>query len=224
MTRIFPPAPATYQEWLDETFGRAVSGESYPQFVHRDVRDVPESAPDADVLAWLTRVFENPEEELRYFSDRQIAPALWELGPGDANCVYNREIPVEARERLIGSVATFFRHFFDKRCVPGLSHNATEHLSPLNTICYMWWEVIFMGGRPDDPNAERLNAKALEVKAEVLQLPNPACKEAALHGLGHMARDHEQARALIDRFLVEQTGAGPELIAYARAARTGCIQ
>jgi hypothetical protein len=221
---MFPPASATYQAWLDETFGRAVAGETYPQFVHREVLDVPQSAPDADVVAYLTRVFENPEHELEYFSDRQIAAALWELGPGDSHCVYNRDIPVEARERLIASVATFFRLFFDKRCVPALSHSATEHLSPLNTICYMWWEVITMGGRCDDPDAARLNAAALEVKDQVLRLPNPACKEAALHGLGHMVRGSDRARGIIDRFLAEQTDVSPELIAYARAALSGCIQ
>jgi hypothetical protein len=219
-----PPAPTTFDAWLDETFGRAVAGDSYPQFVHRDAGEWPDPVPDAVALDYLTRLFENPEESLRYFSDRQIAVGLWELGPGDAHCVYNRDIAVEQRERLVGAVETLFREFFDTRCLPRLSHAASEHVSPLNTICYMWWEVITWGWMTDDPDADRLKSRDLAVMEAVLRLPNPACKEAALHGLGHLVRRSDGAGAIIDRFLAEPAGAGSELEAYARSALTGCIQ
>ena len=219
-----PDAPATFEAWLDETFGRAVAGESYPQFVHREVEEWPDPVPDARALEYLTRLFENPEDSLRYFSDRQIAAGLWELGPGDAHCVYYRDIPIEARERLVGSVETFFRDFFDKRCLPRLSHSASAHISPLNTACYMWWEMITWGWSKDDPEGERIKAKDLEVMEAVLRLPNPACKEAALHGLGHMVRYSDRAFEIIDGFLEDSAGVDPALLDYARAARTGCIQ
>lgn len=219
-----PPHATSFEAWLEETFGRAVAGETYPQFVERDVTEWPEPVPDAAAVEYLSRLFENPEESLRYFSDRQIAAGLWELGPGDAHCVYNHEIDVEKRERLIGSVETFFRDFFDKRCRRELSHGASEHVSPLNSICYMWWEVITWGWQKGDPVAERLAAKDLDVMEAVLQLSNPACKEAALHGLGHMVSRSERAGAIIDRFLGGASNAPAELFDYARAARTGCIQ
>jgi hypothetical protein len=220
-----PPAPATFEQWLDETFGRAVAGDDYPQFVHREVEEWPDPVPDAAAVEYLTRLFEQSEDSLRYFSDRQIAAGLWELGPGDAHCVYNREIPFEARERLVGSVATFFREFFDKRCSPELSSAASHHVSPLNTICYMWWEVITWGWAKDDPDGERLRAIDLDVMEEVLRLPNPACRESALHGLGHMVRHSGRAGEIVDRFLADPpAGATPELLDYARAARSGCIQ
>jgi hypothetical protein len=218
------PSPASYEAWLDETFGRAVEGEGYPAFVWRDVSEWPDPVPDHLALEYLTRLFDKSEEALRYYSDRQIAAGLWELGPGDAHCVYNRAIRIDAREHLIGSVATFFRDFFNSRCAPMLSHGATEHISPLNSICYMWWEVITWGWAKDDPDAERLSSRDLDVMEVVLQLSNPACREAALHGLGHMVGHRDRAGAIIDRFLAEAADASPELLAYARAARTGCIQ
>ena len=218
------PAPASFEAWLDETFGRAVAGDFYPEFVHREVIEWPDSVPHQIACGYLTQVFEHPEDSLRYFSDRQITAGLWELGPGDAHCVYSRDIDVADRERLIASVGTFFRDFFDKRCLPELSHAATVHLSPLNTICYMWWEVIIMGGAKDDPDADRLNAAALDVMEQVLALPNPACKEAALHGLGHMVRHSDRARAIIEGFLANSTAQNAGLEDYARAALTGCIQ
>ena len=217
-------APATFEEWLDETFGRAVMGEHYPEFVHRDVQDWPDPVSSSDAVDYLTRLFEHPEESLRYYSDRQIAPGLWELGPGDAHCVYDQAIPIEKRLRLIGSVETFFRDFFDKRCVPKLSDTASEHVSPLNTICYMWWEVITWGWQKDDPDAERIRERDFDVMETVLQFANPACKESALHGLGHMVHQSDRARAIIDRFLATERDLEPELESYARAARTGCIQ
>lgn len=211
-----------YETWLDWTFGRAVTDGFYPQFV--DDNDEPDPMPDILAVEYLTRLFENSEEALRYYSNRQIACGLWGLGPGDAHCAYNRTIPFERRERLIGSVATFFRDFFDPRCLTKLSHLDQVQTEPLNGICYMWWEVITWGWTKDDPDAERLSAKDLDVMETVLKLPNLACKESALHGLGHMVRHNERARTIIDRFLAEELDLCPELELYARSAITGCIQ
>ena len=211
----------SFDEWLDETFGRAVSGEWYPQFVPSD--DWPDPASDHLLVGYLTRLFEHSDEVLRCYSDRQIAAGLWELGPGDAHCIYHRGIPTEQRERLVGSVATFFRDFFDPRCLPKLSHLDKERTEPLNAICYMWWEVITWGWPKHDPDAKRLNAKDLDVMETVLRLPNPACQESALHGLGHMVRRSSRAQAIIGQFLAKPD-VSPDLEAYARAALSGCIQ
>jgi hypothetical protein len=214
----------SYQQWLEETFGRAVTGEAYPQFADRDASECPAPVTDELALEYLTRLFEHPGEALGTYSDRQIAAGLWELGPGDAHCLFNRDLPVEARLRLIGSVEIFFRDFFAEKCVPGLSHATKEHISPLNTICYMWWEVITWGWQKDDPAAEQLTAKDLDVMEAVLRLPNPASQEAAVHGLGHMIVRSDRALEVIDRFLAGSAGLDPALLEYARAARTGCIQ
>jgi hypothetical protein len=219
-----PAAPATFEAWLVETFGRAVTGESCPQFVYRDVMDWPAPVSDADALRYLTQVFEQPEDSLLYFSDRQIAAALWELGPGDAHCAFNPDILIQDRLRLVASVETFFRDFFDWRCAPALSHAALEHISPLNSACYMWWENIIMGGSEEAPYAARLYDKNLDVMEAVLCLPNPACKEAALHGLGHEVPRSDRARAIIERFLSSPAGVDLKLVQYASAASSGCIQ
>jgi hypothetical protein len=219
-----PSAPATFEAWLDKTFGRAVEGMSYPKFIERPVAEWPDPVPDGRALEYLTRLFEQPVASLRYFSDRQIAAGLWELGPGDAHCIYNQDIPLPARERLITSVETFFRDFFNERCIPALSHSAREHISPLNSACYMWWENILLGGTAEDPAAERLHDRDLDVLEAVLQLPNIACKEAALHGLGHDVRQSDRASAIIERFLAGSVGLDPDLVMYGRAARSGCIQ
>ena len=57
----------------------------------------------------------------------------------------------------------------------------------------------------------------------ILGLANPACQESALHGLGHAARQApERIGAIIGAFL-EREALRPEILAYARSARSGCI-
>jgi hypothetical protein len=132
-------------------------------------------------------------------------------------------LPIADREWLVGSVARFFRDFFEPRCMPKLAHLDTQYTEPLNGICYMWWEVITWGWAKDDPDAERIKAADLDVMEQVLSLPNPACQESALHGLGHMARHSDRARAIITGYLA-RADVPPGLEAYARSALTGCIQ
>jgi hypothetical protein len=60
---------------------------------------------------------------------------------------------------------------------------------------------------------------------DTLKLPNPACQENALHGLGHWAHTYpEFAAAAIDAYLAANQKLRPELVRYAQAARAGCIQ
>jgi hypothetical protein len=61
--------------------------------------------------------------------------------------------------------------------------------------------------------------------ADVLALDSVACQESALHGLGHWQAAYPHVvEATIDRFLAARPRARPELVAYARGARAGCVQ
>jgi hypothetical protein len=60
---------------------------------------------------------------------------------------------------------------------------------------------------------------------DTLRLPNPACQENALHGLGHWARAYpEFTGATIDAYLAANPKLRPELVRYAQSARSGCVQ
>ena len=60
--------------------------------------------------------------------------------------------------------------------------------------------------------------------AEILALDSLACQESALHGLGHWQHAYpEEVQQIIDRFLNANKNLRPELAAYARSARTGCV-
>ncbi len=57
-----------------------------------------------------------------------------------------------------------------------------------------------------------------------LDLSSDACRESALHGLGHWHLEYpQQVEAIIDRFLDSHPDLRSELKAYARAARKGRV-
>jgi hypothetical protein len=88
----------------------------------------------------------------------------------------------------------------------------------------MWWDIFPVGGPAGDPDGGAMDQAILSVMEGMLDLPSPACRESALHGLGHWHTRHsDQVGAIIDGFLSQHTGLRPELAAYARAARTGCV-
>jgi len=57
-----------------------------------------------------------------------------------------------------------------------------------------------------------------------LALDSIACQESALHGLGHWHGAYpDEVEAIVDRFLAAHPTSRPELLTYARSARSGCV-
>jgi hypothetical protein len=70
-----------------------------------------------------------------------------------------------------------------------------------------------------------VDAEFLEVMRQALALPHDACRESALHGLGHWHRAYpSQTTGIIDEFLARNGDVRDELRSYALAARCGCVQ
>jgi len=92
-------------------------------------------------------------------------------------------------------------------------------------LCYMWWDAIYFGDTGDPRLAQEFSAALIEAMGRTLAIPHPACQEGALHGLGHWG-SHAPARAeaLINAYLTQNRASRPELVNYALAARSGCIQ
>ena len=88
----------------------------------------------------------------------------------------------------------------------------------------MWWDIIPIHGRPDDPTRKEFDSEALKVLSQILQIPQDACRESALHGLGHWGMYYPGIVAIIDDFLARTRNLRPELIAYAERAKIGRIR
>ena len=88
----------------------------------------------------------------------------------------------------------------------------------------MWWDILPLIGHPGKPEFAKLDQAALTVMEECLALPSVACQESALHGLGHWNMYFpSEVQSIIDSFLKSEKNLRPELLQYAKSARSGCV-
>jgi hypothetical protein len=167
----------------------------------------------------------------------------------------NPDVPWLDRRNAIRAMYVVFEGIFEPKCDPELSHVRTASdppIDPLNGVCYMWWDVCPLQGNagpsPEqdfirateelcdpgpriDPHAADVEAEILGILERTLTLDNPACQEAALHGLGHRRYQHAaEVERIVDGFLQrrlptwQDAPQGESLRGYALAARVGRVQ
>jgi hypothetical protein len=220
-------ADLSYEDWIDYVFDRAVPFHGQAWYRHADAdwwSPQPEQA-----IEYLTGLFENPAPLADRFADGQIGQGLWYLidnGAG-AHCRFliDGSVPIEACVACIESMERLFARLLQPRCAPLLSHPDESAGSELSQVCYMWWDVIPLAASSKPRRPDPIHDACLGVMRDTLRLANPACQESALHGLGHWAGAYpEFTAATIDAYLAGNPKLRPELVRYAQAARSGCIQ
>ena len=180
----------------------------------------------ADELALTTETLERAAELPALLSADTLANGLWRLASelGALNHCIEGSLPVAARIRCVHAVGALYERLFAVECNAALSH-LDEPGEPLNSACYMWWDIGPFGGRVSEPDA--IAGACLDVMERTLAIGHDACSEGALHGLGHVHADGAlEARrlAIVDRFLRgHRKSLRSELVAYACAARAGCV-
>jgi hypothetical protein len=88
----------------------------------------------------------------------------------------------------------------------------------------MWWDLFPTWGQPALARQAALDAEVLTLLARLLAVPADACRESALHGLGHWAAAYPaRVEAIISTWVRAQSGLRPALQRYADAARHGCV-
>ena len=214
-----------FEDWILYLFDHVVSE---PKWYFETEAPVWVGPPELNV-EYITRLFENPVSVLSDYSDAQLNQGFWFLvSNGASDCMFalmEESIPIERRLRCIQSFVSVFVKIFAARCSPHLSHLDEPGASPLNLACYMWWDIIPLGGPPNSSSGKLLNAAALGVMAETLNTESIACQESALHGLGHWHSAYPaEVESIIDRFLASHYRLRPETVNYAKSARCGCVQ
>ncbi len=195
-------------------------------FVLRDGDDFPDDPLDsvlslAEFLAAAGRVAEA-------YSTRQIADGLWFLADdsGLFRELYNPSVPENLRVRCAAAIRQLYAQLFEPLCQNVLSHgdNGESVENPLNSICYMWWDVFPTWGRPGDPVARGIDEVLLGVMRDTLSSENVACVESALHGLGHWHITYpDPVESIVNEFLRQRPAIGVSLRDYAQAARRGRV-
>lgn len=224
-----PPAPERYRAWIAHVFNRPETQWYFPADPMEDI-----AFPNADAdepAALFTRTMTNCGEDLKPFSDAQVAHGLNYMTSnacgGVVMEVMRPTLGLARRRTLIASLKTLYTDCFARRCAPALSHlsDPVAAENQLNMVCYMFWDaspLLHWTGA----DAPALNDTVMDVLEAALALDRPAMQETALHGLGHtrqLARTNPRPERIIHAFL-KTTPVSSTLRAYAEAAAAGCVQ
>ena len=180
------------------------------------------------MLQFLTQAFEGSPQVFQPYTDAQLNQGLWFLASNACSnhmfALLDESLPWSARERCVDSIERLYEQCFAKRCSPHLSHLDEPGANPLNAVCYMWWDIIPIAGKPDDPARRQLDQAILKVMESTLQLDSIACHESALHGLGHWQMYYpDRVRKIIDSFSLSHPQLLEKLQAYMKVAYVGCV-
>lgn len=180
------------------------------------------------IATFIADTFERSGELLARFTDAQLNQAFWYLV--DNSCsefmfsLVEPSIPLRTRLRALRSFVPLFAQVMAIRCSPHLSHLDEQPANPLNSSCYMWWDILPIHGKPEEPGRTEFDAEVLRVLAQLLSIPHDACRESALHGISEWQFYYPGARTIVDEWLARTPGLRPELVSYAQRARIGDVQ
>ena len=226
-----------YNEWIDELFNREPVDEFELDWSEDFFTAVYQMSSE-QMLCLIATTFERAGSDLANYSDVQTALGI-NLLTNEVNdplrVVYDVNVPLALRQRTIESFVPLYRDFFAKRCDNGMLDDSHD---PLDMRCYMLWDAGIMSiygfmTNGNDPDREILCEAMMDMFEQILFIPNMACQESALHGLGHSimcCHDRElfpksYARRMVDmikRFL-KIPSLEPKLRKYAKLAMTGQI-
>lgn len=219
---------ASFDEWLAYLFDRPEC--EYGSHWCFDDDKLEWDIPRELSAEFIIRTYEDPAFWLHRFSNAQIAAGLeftWNPAFGDVYATISHEpTPTALRQRAVRALIPLYRDCFEKRCSRGLSNLNEASDNQLNGACYMYWDVCPFIAEPEKPNLRFVDQECLNVLESTLQIDHDACRESALHGLGHWEFGYpERVKAVVSDWLLKQgTGCRPELVQYAMAAACGNVQ
>lgn len=208
-----------YARWIEHIFGTSLAAKTNPESAA-----LASALAPAEAMQLVTRIFTNCGTDLTQFSDLQVSDGLRYIGAaGESDWmyfVYDRTLPWTVRAACANSIVPLYSDCFARRC----ANSATAWQSAptaINSICFMWWDR-FPGGSDNTTLEElaRVDAELIGVMSHSLQLPHNACRESALHGLGHW-RVADPSRPSDHRRLAFPQSAYPTIANRIRTGSTG---
>lgn len=175
----------------------------------------------------IADTFENSGDLLTRFTDAQLNQGFsYLLSNVCSDFMYalvEPEVPLATRLRALRSFVPLFEQVMAVRCSLHLSHLDEQPANPLNGACYMWWDILPIHGKPEEPDRSEFDADVLRVLSRLLSIPHDACRESALHGISEWQLYYPSAEAIVDEWLGRTRGLRPELISYAQRAKVGNV-
>lgn len=213
-----------YQEWINHLFDHPVADPEW----HWDDDASAFLAEEPEIAELIELTFRNSGSDLQRFSDAQLNQGLWYLASTSCSDYFfalrSDRVSLERRLSAIASISVLYRDCFQQRCTQTLSHLNQQPSSPLNSICYMFWDICPISYLCDYPDEQQLADACFAVLVETFALDHLACREAAIHGYGEFSCSYsERVEQALDRVL-ETEFADPLLRDYAHRARYSYIQ
>lgn len=212
-----------FDEWVEHIFGHPVS---HPRWYSSNYHETWNGEPHITV-EYLTRLFRSPERLLKDYSPEQLEQGLWYVVNEGEPFMYDlldKSVPWLLRQRGLTAIRVFFEKFFAIACTDEMGHLCRTASTPINNACYMWWDLFPCWGHPEDPARRDEDQTILQVLKGILEIPSEACRESALHGLGHWQPQYpEVVRKHVDDFLNKSPAISDPLREYAVAARSGRV-
>lgn len=215
----------TFEEWVKDMFERPVTDPPWYHASNADSESVHLSP--AVIVAYITRAFENAKRVFTPISNAQLNQGLYYLVSHASEIMFallDNRVLWSDRQRCILSFFTLFEQVFAVRCSARLAHLDEPDGNPLNEVCYMWWDIFPFWGQLVRPARPEIDELFLDVMTRTLDLASDACRESALHGLGHLPSHRDKVEDVIDKFILRYPNLRPELKAYAINARDGAVQ
>ena len=129
----------SFDEWVRRVFDRPVGDPAWWSKEETEWNEFPSLVS----LDYLTRLFEGSTQIFGDYSDAQVDEGLWFLigcGSDHVFAIMDRDVPWPIRLRCVRSMLALFE-FFATRCSPCLSHLDEPGATPVNSICYMFWDT-----------------------------------------------------------------------------------
>lgn len=216
-----------YEAWLSHVFDRPESKYGW----YFDTDDLEFQANPSELLELTTRTFTCASTDLSRYSDKQVSDGLrYIVDSGCSDTVFalmNATNSQEVRVRLIESIEALYTGCFEQRCAPVLGHLSEQSPTPLNTICYMLWDISALAWWEDPcyPDRATYYAAIIKTLGKILRSHHVACVESALHGLGHIhSQAPEDVESTIAAFLKSKPVLPKALLSYAQNAAAGYVQ
>jgi hypothetical protein len=189
-----------FENWIRFAFDHPVSDTPWYYTEEIDFTCDPQT-----VIGYYTRLFHHPRPLLSQYDEARLEQGLWfVVGSQLSEWLWDADIPQNLRVECIEAMPVMFREFL------------TDH--PLDTACFMWWDMLRYFGESPDPAIVSTMSLALD---EVLRLPARHCQLSALHGLGHLK--HESKEGVIRSYLAASLNIDDELRKYAEHAIAGTV-
>jgi hypothetical protein len=215
MARISTNVP--FEKWVRHIFDHAVTDPAWYWDVDADSVELDPNR----LVSYTTQLFSRSTETLSPFTDAQVDQGLWLFvgATAELHVLLDTTLPLDDRVCCIDSIATLFKDCFAQRCTAHLSHIDEPGAGPMNSICYMWWDIFPFTGHPEDASQKQIDDACLAVMQKTLEIHSMACQESALHGLGHWVPSYgDRCRKIIASFVQKHPELRSELRDYAMKA------